>query len=108
MLAQNGNGFLSRGDTLLSSTLVPAVSEREQAQKMSREAQMESLLEEFRQAREDADENLPEVMEIYKAKLRSLLEEVSSSAEKTSGCSCCQHNGGQAVTDKTPPRVLRR
>ncbi|CDJ55942.1 hypothetical protein, conserved [Eimeria maxima] len=43
--------------------------------KLSVEAQIEELLEEFRNARADADDDMPSIIEIYKAKMKSLLEE---------------------------------
>ncbi|KAL8434922.1 hypothetical protein ACSSS7_002809 [Eimeria intestinalis] len=72
------DGLWSRERSAFSHILLPAIGESGQAQlaskKLSAEQQMGGLIEEFRRARDDADDNLAEVMEIYKAKLRSLLE----------------------------------
>ncbi|KAL8273754.1 hypothetical protein Esti_002354 [Eimeria stiedai] len=76
------DGLWSEERGASSNILLPAVGESGQTQlatkKLSAEQQMEGLIEEFRKAREDAEDNLAEVMEIYKAKLRSLLQTVTS------------------------------
>lgn len=70
----------SRNDSLVSSIILPAVGEKGQTQissiKLSVETQIEELLEEFRKARADEDDDMPSIIEIYKARMRNLLEEV--------------------------------
>lgn len=78
---QQGSGLWSRNNSLLSSLVVPAVGEVGHVQvssiKQSVEAQLEDLTEEFRQACKDAEENMPAIIELYKSKMRTLLDEVS-------------------------------
>ena len=82
----------SRHDSLVSSIILPAVGEKGQTQissiKLSVEAQIEELLEEFRNARADADDDMPSIIEIYKAKMKSLLEEVMPCIARF-GCMNC-------------------
>ncbi|OEH77176.1 cast multi-domain related protein [Cyclospora cayetanensis] len=70
----------SQTDSLHSSMLLPALDEKGQASmssnKPSVEEQVESLLEEFRRAQADADDKLPCVTELYKAKLKTLLNDL--------------------------------
>lgn len=77
----------SRNDSLISSTILPAVGEKRQVQmssiKLSVEAQIEGLLEEFRKARADADDDMPSIIELYKAKMKTIFEEVRLSARPT-------------------------
>ncbi|CDI82519.1 hypothetical protein, conserved [Eimeria praecox] len=52
---------------------------RDLVNKLAREEkehqEMEELLEEFRKARADADDDMPSIIEIYKARMKTLLEE---------------------------------
>ncbi|CDJ29124.1 Cast multi-domain protein, related [Eimeria mitis] len=79
LLLRQASGMWSRKDSLVSSIILPAVGEKGHTQissiKLSVEKQVEELLEEFRKARADADDDMPSVIEIYKAKMKSILEE---------------------------------
>ncbi|CDI80610.1 hypothetical protein, conserved [Eimeria acervulina] len=79
LLLRQASGMWSRNDSLVSSIILPAVGEKGQTQissiKLSVETQIEELLEEFRKARADEDDDMPSIIEIYKARMRNLLEE---------------------------------
>ncbi|CDJ49027.1 hypothetical protein, conserved [Eimeria brunetti] len=79
LLLRQTSGMWSRNDSLVTSIILPAIGEKGHTQiasiKLSVETQIEDLLEEFRKARADAEDDMPSVIEVYKARMKSILEE---------------------------------